>query len=469
MKKRNIAPIKYSGFFILLLFLGLLLSCSIAPSVKSGWGQVPVILKDIVPPSFPERDFSVNAFGAKGDGKADCTEAFKRAIDACHEAGGGRVVVPSGVFLTGAIHLKSNVNLHIEKEATILFSQDLKKYLPTVYTRFEGVEVMNYSPFIYAYEQENLAITGEGMLDGQADSTVWWPWAGKSQYGWNGDKPLHETDRNTLFKMAEEGIPVEKRIFGEGHFLRVSFIQFYKCRNILIENIAVRRSPMWEIHPVRCENVTVQRVRVVSNGPNNDGCNPESCRNVLIKECYFDTGDDCIAIKSGRNMDGRRINVPSENIIVQGCIMKDGHGGVTIGSEMSGGCRNIFVENCTMDSPRLERALRIKTNSLRGGIIENIYMRNVKVGEVSDAVVRIDFHYAEGDVGEHTPIVRKLYINHVTSQKSNYALRLEGYERSPISNVVIESCEFNGVKKGNILNHVDGLRMANVYVNGQKQ
>lgn len=469
MKKESSIPVKYQRILFPILIFGIFSSCSTSSVKESGWEQVPEILKQIVPPTFPIKDFNIPEYGAVGDGKTDCTDAFKKAIDVCHSEGGGRVVVPEGIYLTGAIHLKSNVNLHVKKDATILFSQDYKKYLPVVYTRFEGVECMNYSPFIYAYEQENLAITGTGTLDGQADNTVWWPWKGRSAYGWEKDETDQRLDRDELFRMAEEGIPVNERIFGEGHYLRPNFIQPYKCKNILIEDITIRRSPMWEIHPVLCENVTVQKVRVISHGPNNDGCNPESCKNVLIKECYFDTGDDCIAIKSGRNADGRRVNVSSENIIIQNCTMKDGHGGVVIGSEISGSCRNVFAENCTMDSPNLDRALRIKTNSSRGGIVENIYMRNITVGEVSDAVFRVYFHYEKGDVGKHTPVVRNIYVSNVTSQKSKYALMLDGYERSPISNVNIEQCQFDGVEKGNILNHVSNLKMKNVYINGQLQ
>jgi polygalacturonase len=258
-------------------------------------------------------------------------------------------------------------------------------------------------------------------------------------------------------------------VFGEGHYLRPNFIQLYQCKNILIDGVTIKRSPMWEIHPVLCENVTVQNVRINSHGPNNDGCNPESSKNVLIKNCHFDTGDDCIAIKSGRNGDGRRVNVSSENIVIQGCTMRDGHGGVVIGSEISGNCRNIFAENCTMDSPQLDRALRIKTNSLRGGIVENIFMRDIKIGEINDAVVLIDFYYGEGDTGQHPPIVQNIDIRHVTSQKSNYALYFNGYQRSPIRNIHLESCEFNGVKNGNLLNYVKGLEMVNVTIDGRLQ
>ncbi len=439
-----------------------------APS-DSGWAHAAKIVKQILPPQFPARDFILTTYGAAGDGQTDCTEAFQKAIAACHAEGGGRVVVPAGAYLTGAIHLKSNVNLHVAKDATILFSQDTRKYLPVVFTRFEGVEVMNYSPFIYAYEQENIAITGSGVIDGNASNEVWWPWKGKKEYGWKEGEPNGEADVAKLFQMAEDGVPVAQRVFGEGHYIRPNFIQPYKCKNVLIDSVTLKRSPMWEIHPVLCENVTVSHVTVSTHGPNNDGCNPESSKNVLIKNCYFDTGDDCIAIKSGRNADGRRLNVPSENIVIQGCRMKDGHGGVVIGSEASGSVRNVFAEDCVMDSPNLERALRLKTNSRRGGVIENIFMRNVAVGEVSDAVIWVDFFYGEGDAGTHLPTVRNIFVNNVTSKKSNYALFLKAYERAPIVNLNIENCKFDGVAKGSVLSHYRELQMKNVYINGELQ
>ena len=428
-----------------------------------GWGQAKDILEAIKAPKFACKNFPVTKYGAKGDGVTDCTQAFKDAIEACNQAGGGRVVVPKGVFLSGAIHLKSNVNLHISGKATIKFYTDPDKYLPVVFTRFESVECYNYSPLIYALGQENIAVTGKGTLDGQADDTNWWKWKGtKDPSGKNQTESV-----NKLNKMGEEGIPVEERVFGENHYLRSSFIQFVKCKNILIDGITIIRSPMWEINPVLSENITVQNVKISSLGPNNDGCDPESCKNVLIKNCIFNTGDDCIAIKSGRNNDGRRVDVPCENIVIQNCQMNDGHGGVVIGSEMSGSVRNVFAENCVMDSPNLDRALRIKTNSVRGGVVENVYMRNIKVGQVKEAVVLVSFKYQEGDAGKFTPVVRNIYVSDVTSEKSDYGLFLDAYERSPVTNVVIENCKFNGVKKGNLLNFTRDLTFKEFYINGK--
>jgi polygalacturonase len=433
----------------------------------AGWDSVPAILARIQPPKFPMRDFDITKYGAIADGTGNCGEALKQAIAACSRAGGGRVVVPAGNFLTGAIHLRSNVNLHISKDATLRFNPDPRLYLPAVHTRWEGVECMNYSPFIYAFEQDNVAVTGTGTLDGQANSEHWWLWNGNPSYGGSRDRPNQMAARSRLFQMGENDTPVSERVFGEGSCLRPNFIQFYRCGNVLVDGITIQNSPMWQIHPVLCSNVTVRNVTVASHGPNNDGCNPESSRDVLIEDCLFDTGDDCIAIKSGRNRDGRRIGVPSENIIVRNCRMQDGHGGVTIGSEASGGVRNVFAENCRMDSPNLDRALRLKTNSVRGGFIENIFMRNVKVGQVADAVFRADLFYEEGDAGRFPPTVRNIEMINVTSEKSRYALYLRGYKQAPLRDIRLEQCSFGNVAEPDIIENVEGLHFEKVMVNGQ--
>jgi polygalacturonase len=435
---------------------------------NNDWGGMSEILNRIKVPVFPDKEFPITNYGAKGDGKTDCTEAIRKAIDACTLDGGGRVVVPEGKFLTGAVHLKNNVNLYLSEKAILLFSKDTKKYLPVVKTRFESNDLMNYSPFIYAFGQENIAVTGTGTLDGNADEKTWWPWKGNKKGGWNEGMPTQKNDNQLLVKMSDENVPAEKRIFGEGHYLRPSFIQFYNCKNILIEGVKIIRSPMWEINPVLSSNITVRRVSIKSLGPNNDGCDPESCKDMLVDNCFFETGDDCIAIKSGRDEDGRRINTPCENIIISNSEMSDGHAGVAIGSEISGNCRNVYVENCKMNSPNLDRALRLKSNSTRGGIIENIYMRNCTVGEVGQAVILADLYYNDGDVGKNTPIIRNVFVDNVTSQKSEYALWFKGYERSPITNIQITNCKFNGVKNGNMLLYTKDIQYKNLYINGQK-
>ncbi len=455
--------LKISTSFILLVVL---LSAGVYKS-NVNWETIDTIVTRIIPPSFPDNSYNITDFGAIADSLTDCTESIREAVNQCHENGGGKVIVPEGTFLTGPIHLKSKVNLHLEKGAKLLFTKDLGKYLPMVHARFEGNDLMNYSPLIYAESVENIAITGKGILDGNADTTHWWPWKGNTRGGWNSGEPSQKTDRDRLVEMANRNVPYEERIFGDGHYIRVNFIQLINSNNILIEGVTIINSPMWQINPVLCENVTVRGIKATSHGPNNDGCNPESCKNVLIENCYFDTGDDCIAIKSGREEDGRRINVPSENIIVRNCQMKDGHGGVVIGSEISGGCRNVFIENCTMDSPNLDRALRIKSNSRRGGLVENIFVRNVTIGQVKLAVLMVNLYYAEGDVGGYTPVVRNIYLENVTSQNSRYALYIKGYKRSPVSNIYISDCHFNGVRDSNVLSNVENLNFIESYINNQ--
>ena len=435
------------------------------------WTQVKGILDNIQPPVFPDYEVLVTETGAVPGGKTDCLAAFRSAIEKCHTAGGGKVVVPADTFLlNGPLHLESNINLHLQEGAVVLFSTDPKDYLPVVLTRWEGMECMNYSPLIYAYEKENIAITGTGTLDGQASNDNWWPWCGGKQYGWKEGLPSQKDSLNRpdLSRQNTAEKPAAERIFGEGHYLRPNFIQPYRCKNVLIEGVTVRNSPMWVIHPALCENVTVQRVKVISHGPNSDGCDPEACKNVLISECYFDTGDDCIALKSGRNQDGRNIGRAIENVVIRNCEMKDGHGGVVIGSEVSGGARNIFAEDCRMDSPNLERAIRVKTNKARGGTIENLYFRNIEVGELREAVVRINMLYShDGEPDVHIPVIRNIYIENVNSKKSQLGIRIDGYDAEhPVSDIVIRNCKFDGVEKGNSIQHAQNLQLENVLING---
>ena len=426
--------------------------------VEAGWEQVDEILARVKAPRFPKRDFLITNYGAVADNTRDCTEAFRRAISAAHEAGGGRVVVPPGTFVTGAIHLKSNVNLFVSDGAIINFSLDPNHYMPVVHSRFEGIECMNYSPLVYAYEQQNIAITGQGILDGRASDENWWRW-----------KNTQAGDVEMLESQGEKGVPVEQRMFGAPKQLRPNMIQPYKCRNVLIEGVTIKNSPMWHINPELSKNVIVRDVKVIGHGPNNDGCNPESCSDVLIEGCYFDTGDDCIAIKSGRNNDGRRVNTPSENIVIRNCRMREGHGGVVLGSETSGSIRNVFAEKCTMDSPNLDRALRIKTNSVRGGTVENVYLRNITVGQVSEAVLKINFLYGEGDTGDFMPTVRNINMENVTSGKSKYALAIAAYERSPATGIHLTNCTFENVAKPNLVVGAKDLTLTNVRINGELQ
>ncbi|MFN3582641.1 glycoside hydrolase family 28 protein [Phenylobacterium sp.] len=434
------------------------------------WDEAAAIVARIRPPIFPDRDFPITDFGADPDGVADSSDAFAQAISAANAAGGGRVVVPPGDFLTGPIHLKSHVNLHLAKGATVRFKTDPRAYLPLVFTRWEGVELMNYSPFVYAFEQENIAVTGEGVLDGQCSREHWWTWKGpwkQNQHGWTDGLPDQRPARARLFQMAEDRTPVAERRFGEGSYLRPPFIQPYRCKNVLIEGVSLRRSPFWQVHPVLCENVTIRRLDINSHGPNNDGCDPESCKDVLIEDCFFSTGDDCIALNSGRNEDGRRVGVPCENVVIRNCRMADGHGGITIGSQISGHVRNVFAENCRLDSPDLDHAIRFKNNALRGGIVERVRYRNLDVGQVRRAVVTVDFNYEEGANGRFRPVLRDVLIENVRSGKSRWAVDLQGLPGAPVRDVRIVDCDFQGVAEPSIVRHVQGLKLTNVQVNGR--
>ncbi|MFI5337267.1 MAG: glycoside hydrolase family 28 protein, partial [Opitutales bacterium] len=377
-------------------------------------------------------------------------------IAACSQAGGGHVLVPVGEWTTGAIELRSGVDLHLARGAVLRFSTDPGAY-PAVPTRWEGVECVNYSALIHAEGQENIAVTGEGILDGQAGAGNWWGWTKRGSR-------LDQADRTGLFAMGEAGTDVAQRVFGSGRHLRPCFIEFRHSRNVLIEGVTIVRSPMWEIHPIYCDNVTVRGVQVVSHGPNNDGCDPDSCRDVLIDRCLFDTGDDCIAIKSGRNNDGRRVGLASENLIVRGCTMKDGHGGVVLGSEISGGCRNVFVEDCVMDSPQLACALRLKSNARRGGILENVFMRNMRIGEVAGAVLTVDLLYEEGARGDHPPVVRNVWLKNVESTHSPRVVEIAGFAGATIEGLHILDSTFHGVEEVQRLRAADPVELQNVTI-----
>ncbi len=445
----------------------------LAPKLAFGqtdpWAaEYKTILARIVPPKFKNKNYDIRKFGAKAGGTVDCRAAINKAIAECSKKGGGHVVVPAGEWLTGAIELKSNVNLHISKGATLKFAMNREAYLPVVHTRWEGMELMHISPLIYAYEQTNIAVTGEGTLDGQGKS-FFWKWHGNPRYGGDPNKVAQRTARAKLYEYMDRNASVAERIFGGPEdYLRPQFIQPYKCKNVLVEGVKIVDSPMWEVHPVMCENVTVRNIHVETHGPNNDGCNPESCKDVLIENCHFDTGDDCIAIKSGRNNDGRRLNTPSENIIIRNCMFKDGHGGITVGSEISGGVRNVFAHDNKLDSPDLWTAIRFKNNASRGGKLENFYYRNNTIGTVSRAVIEIDFNYEEGAKGSHTPLVRNVQIDGLTCGSGNRAVDLQGLDNAPIYDVSLKNCTFGEMKNKNVIKNVKGIKLENVTIGGKK-
>jgi polygalacturonase len=468
--KNNFMKLSVSLLIMFLTVFGLNVKCQ--KHENDPWQETSKILANIQEPYFQDKVYNVIDFGAVGDGKTKDTKAINDAITKCSMEGGGRVLIAKGDYLTGAIQMKSNVDLHIEANAVLRFSVDPKDYLPIVRTRWEGDDCYNYSPLIYADGQTNFAVTGKGILNGQGSTENWWPWKGIAKMGYVKGMPsqLDPLCRPLLKKYNDNQVPVEKRKMGEGFYLRPQFICFIHCRNFKLEDFTIINSPFWVLHPLLSENIIVRNLTINSEGPNNDGCDPESCKNVLIENCTFNTGDDCIALKSGRDFDGRRANTPIENVIIRNCIMRKGHGGVSMGSEISGGCRNIFVENCQMNSPDLDRVILIKTNNSRGGTTDGVYIRNVTVGEVSDAVLSINCSYhinTEGE-GKFIPTIKNVFMSNVTSKKSTYAIWLDGIKGiTCVDNIQVENCVFSGVKEKNQIKYIGKVSLKSVIINGK--
>ena len=386
--------------------------------------EAPFIMEEICPPEFPERIFRAEEFVSDGSGRKDDSMAIQRAVNCCAEAGGGTVLITAGPWISGPIHLKSNIRLHLEKDAVVRFSSRYADYLPAVFTRWEGMECYNYSPLIYAYDCENIAITGEGLLLGGGEA--WWPW-----------KQLQQGAAERLCYAQSEGIPVGERMYGtETDALRPSFIQPIGCKNVLIEGVTVQDGPQWMLHPVYCENVIVRKVNVISSGPNTDGLNPDSCRNVLIEDCCFDTGDDCIAVNSGMNEDGWRVNRPCENILIRGCRMTGGHGGLTIGSGISGGVRNVYAHGCEISGTN--QGIRMKSMRGRGGYVKDIWFEDIVLNGILEEAVQISMYYNYSTVVPKSDAPTRFEGIHLKNIKGNAgktAVEIRGLPECPMGSL----------------------------------
>lgn len=418
------------------------------------WAKVPAILQNIVPPVFPDTVYNVMNYGAKNDTTFDSRPAILEAINLCNANGGGTVLVPAGnYFIKGSIHLKSNVNLCIDEGARLEFSTEPSDYLPIVLTKWEGTECFNYSPFIYAYQCNNVALTGKGTLDGNGAATF------------NGWHAKQGPAMNALRQMGIDSIPVYKRVFGEGHYLRPCMIQFYGCKRVLVEDVKIYDSPFWIIHPVFCDNVTVRNVYIDSNNYNNDGCDPESSTNVLIEGMDFNVGDDGIAIKSGRDQDGWRIGQATENVIIRNCHFA--RWAITIGSEMSGGVRNIYIEDCKIDSCR--NGIYFKSNLDRGGYFENLNMRRIEADVCLWAVVnfRTDYHGYRG--GNYPTKFRHITIEDVTCNRvDSVALMANGIPEAKLYDITLRNIKVKKAPKAMQMENVVDLKLENVEVNGEQ-
>lgn len=429
-------------------------SSEMAAATNQGWDMVPAILKNISAPQFPDNTFNVIDFGAQSDTSFNSLPAILDAVNKCNVQGGGKVLIPKGTYsVKGPIILKSHVNLHLEEGARLEFSTEPNDYLPMVLTKWEGTECFNYTPFIYSYQSTNVAITGKGEIDGNG-AAVFDTW-----------KPKEKPAMDRLRQMGNDSVPVYKRVFGDGWYLRPCMIQFFGCNNVLVEGVKIYDSPFWIIHPVYCDNVIVRDVYIDSNNYNNDGCDPESSTNVLIENVKFNVGDDGIAIKSGRDQDGWRVGRATENVIIRNCHFA--RWAITIGSEMSGGVRNIFIEDCKIDSCR--NGIYFKSNLDRGGFFENLYMRNIEADVCKWGMInfRTDYHGYRG--GNYPTIFRNITIENIKCNRvDSVAIMANGVPEAKLYDITLRNIEVKQAPKSTQMQNVVNLVLDNVVVNGKQ-
>ncbi len=439
--------------------------CLLTASVAATGGNYEMVKVDAPFPMdpikvfiYPQKDFPITNYGAKEGGKIDNTKAIAKAIAACNKAGGGRVVVPAGMWLTGPVHLRSNVNLHLVENAVLNFVDDPQAYLPAVQTSWEGLECFNYSPLVYAFGCENVAITGKGTLQPKMDT--WKGWFSRPQ--------SHLEGLKDLYTKASTDVPVEQRQMAvDGYNMRPHLIHFNRCKNILLDGFKIRESPFWTIHMFLCEGGIARNLDVKAHGHNNDGIDLEMTRNFLVEDCVFDQGDDAVVIKSGRNRDAWRLNTPTENIVVRNCTIVKGHVLLGIGSEMSGGVRNVYMHDCKSVSD-VFRLFYVKTNHRRGAFVENIYMENVSA-KTALRVMEIDTEvlYQWKDLvptyERRLTRIEGLYMKNLSCESADAIYELKAEAELPARNIVIENVHVGKVNKFiNKVTNVQDVKEKNV-------
>jgi polygalacturonase len=434
--------------------------------------DLPFEMPVLTPPSFPDYDVCITEFGGSGDGTALNTEAFAKAIEHLSRKGGGRLIVPAGVWFTGPIVLQSNINLHLKDRAIILFSPDKDLY-PLVETSFEGLDTRRCQSPIWGKGLQNIAITGNGAIDGNGH--YWRPlkkekvterywrkatseggtlkrndyWMPSAQY-LHGDT-ISDMNVPRHLKTEEEWASVRD-------FLRPAMVSLQNCSNVFLQGVIFQNSPAWNLHPLMCENVIIDEVQVrnPSYAQNGDGLDLESCKNTIVVNSTFDVGDDGICIKSGKDEDGRKRNRPTENLIVYNCTVFKGHGGFVVGSEMSGGVKNVYVSNCQFLGTDV--GLRFKSNRGRGGIVENIYISNISMFDIATEPILFNLYYngksaveslTDGNglakeeifppVDETTPVFRDIFIDRITCRNARRAMYFHGLPEQNIENIRIEN------------------------------
>lgn len=434
-----------SSFY--LLFIAVLYSCQTQLDTKEQ------ILSRINVPEFPSQSFNVLDYGAKSDSIFNNKPAFDKAILACKNAGGGKVIIPEGqYFLEGPIHLESNLNLHLEEGAVLKFSSNPDHY-PLVFSSWEGTLLYNYSPFIYAYQKEYIAITGKGIIDGESSETF---------SKWH---PLQKKDQLLSREMNHNNVPYKDRIFGKGHFLRPQLIQLFECKNILVENVTLQDSPFWCLHLLKCENATIRGLHYDAQNKNNDGIDPEYSKDILIENISFNNSDDNVAIKAGRDHEGRFSKQKSENIIVRNCHFKGLHA-LVIGSEMSAGVRNVFVEDCDYVG-YVKRGIYLKSNPDRGGEISNIYVENVKFGEVLDCFMVTSNYHNQGEGFPTT--IKNIHLKNISCKKArNYGIYIKGHELKKVSDFTLDNFTVDNASRGVFVDYAENIQLNNVTINDTK-
>lgn len=457
MRKYKIIVAIFIIPIVIIAILGWRFQLSLKNNAWQNDGKIPFAFSEIAKPVFPDNNCNIADYGAISGGTTLNTRAFQKSIEDCSQKGGGKVFVPEGRWLTGAIHLKSNINLNLDKNAEIIFSTDPADYLPAVFTRIEGIELYNYSPFIYANGAQNVAISGEGTLNGQGDA--WQKWK-------TGEAPALQK----LNDMVKENVPVEKRIFGnQENSLRPSFVQFVNCRNVWLEDFSITQSPRWTIHPIYSENIVMRNLRVDTPGFNSDGIVIDSSKNVLVENSFLKSDDDTISIKSGLDQDGWRAGRPSENIVIRDCDIEDGHSAIAIGSEMSGDVRNVFLYNLRLNG--VDQGIRAKSVNGRGGVVENVWAGNISIGTAVNAALKLDLNYPASTLkseGGKIPVFKNFYVDGLSVEKTKVAVDLEGLKSSLISNINISNIKASA-EKGVIVKNCENIKFNNIKIDGLKK
>lgn len=412
--------------------------------------------------------------GAKADGKTLNTTLINHTVDRLSQAGGGTLFFPAGTYLTGAIRLKSNITLELEAGATLLFSDNFDDYLPFMEVRHEGVMMKSFSPLISAMDAENITIKGEGTLDGQGKA--WWTeffriYVDLEKNGMrelNKYQPLWERENDVEALYAETNEDWHGTL--KRRFFRPPFIQPVRCRRVRIEGVKIINSPFWTVNPEFCDNVVVTGVTIHNvPSPNTDGINPESCRNVHISDCHISVGDDCITLKSGRDAQARRLGVPCENITITNCTMLSGHGGVVIGSEMSGSVRKVTISNCVFDGT--DRGIRIKSTRGRGGVVEDIRVSNIIMSNIKREAVVLNLKYSKMPVepmSERTPLFRDISISGLTAVGVKTPVKIVGLEEAPVTDIILRDINVKNAREKCIFENCERIRLTDVIVNGKE-